>query len=51
MNKKVIIESAPKFKTRHQSLPYSKDTLLVGLTPETAHADELAPVNETEFEV
>lgn len=44
----LVIKRASK-KKRKLKLPYSEKELLEGMTPYTAHADELAVINATEI--
>jgi antitoxin MazE len=39
---KIIIEAAKESRSKRLKLPFSEAALLADLTPETAHADELA---------
>lgn len=47
---KIIIEATPEKAANHLNLPFSEEDLLRGMTPETAHADELAEITTSEFE-
>ena len=47
---KIIIEAVPEQAGKHPGLPFSEAFLLKELTPETAHADELALPSDTEIE-
>lgn len=47
---KIVIEPATK-TPRRVKLPFSETELLKGLTADTAHADELAPLTLGELEV
>ncbi len=45
-NGKIIIEPV---KRRKRKLPFSEQDLVKGMTPYTAHVDELAEISEEEF--
>ena len=47
--KKIIIEPISRQLEKRLDLPFSEAMLLAGLTPETAHADELATVTAVEL--
>jgi antitoxin MazE len=46
---RIMIQAASK-PVPTIELPYSEAELLEGLTPQTAHADELADLSSTEFD-
>jgi len=46
---KIVIEALPQATPPALKLPFSEAELLKGLTPETAHADELADVYGAEI--
>lgn len=48
---KIIIEALPELAEGRLGLPFSEDDLLMGLTPETAHADVLATITDSEMEL
>jgi antitoxin MazE len=47
--KKIIIEAETKPRTKRLRLPFSETELIRSLSPETAHADELAELLDSEF--
>ncbi len=47
---KIIIQAAPEQPGKRLSLPFNEEMLLVGLTPGTVHADEIAVVTVEETE-
>jgi len=46
---KIVIEARKGSTPKRLKLPFCEADLLVGLNPETAHADELAPVSAKEL--
>lgn len=47
--RKIIIEPVFEHTNKRLKLPFSESMLLAGLTPETAHADELAELTSVEL--
>lgn len=47
--RKIIIEEITNPRPKRLKLPFSEKTLLSGLTPNSAHADELASVSGIEL--
>lgn len=46
---KIIIEAVTDTAKKKLKLPFTESQLLSGLTPHTAHADELAELSAVEF--
>jgi antitoxin MazE len=46
---KLVIEARKGSTLKHLRLPFREADLLVGLNPETAHADELTPLSAEEL--
>lgn len=47
--RKIIIEAITEPKVKRIKLPFSEQALLEGLTPNLAHADDIAVVFDSEF--
>ena len=47
--RKIIIEEIAQPKVRRLNFPFSEQLLLEGLTPDLAHADDIAVVFDSEF--
>lgn len=47
--KKIIIEASGDSRPKHLKLPFNEAALLKGLNTETAHADEVIPLLDSEF--
>ena len=47
--RKIIIEEIAKPKVKRLNFPFSEQTLLEGLTPDLAHADDIAVVFDSEL--
>ena len=47
--KKIIIEAEPEPRSKRLKLPFSEAALIRTMSPETAHADELALPSDSEI--
>jgi len=47
--KKIIIEAEPESRSKRLKLPFSEAALIRTMSPETAHADELALPSDSEI--